>query len=492
MGNSKPPLEVVPPVSGGSNVGDDAETALLGTIVLCGAWALHDALDLGLRPEHFGNVRGRALFNAAIDLDDKGHAIEVFGLFAELQSTGMFRDVTEIARLDGLSSGRSVRPLVASIVQRSAERATAKVARSMTTTLASDFDRSEWVSMLRGWADDLGSIAAIGDISQSAGVPIDDVLDQVEHEWSEELSGVVRGIDTGFSAWNHVLGRVGPRAPWLVTIAGRPAMGKSTLAQSWTLYSQFHRKGELWTRREDPVPVLWACSEMTKVEIARSFVAAVGRLERRSVESPTHDWMKHSGAQRERAMGLLRGSDITFVDDHQAGILEEIEAIARAWRSRHPRGPGPEGAQGRRKPAMVVVDYLQRLKSRRWRGQNREEEINHLATSLKTLARNLDVVVLMLCQLNRAVESRADKRPMLSDLRESGSIEQESDVVSFVYRDHYYNPKKAPQDGAEIITAKNRKGPLETVHVAFEGKYSRFLDRPAPGEAPVDVDEMWG
>jgi replicative DNA helicase len=481
-----------------TSVGDAAEDALLGNLVLSGSTALHEALELGLRTEHLGDPRAQALYDAAIEVDDRGEPVDAFTLFGQLHVKGfaqLFNGVESIARLDNLAMGygRSVRGIVGAIMQRSAERRALNIVQQAAHQIRErEFDSTEWASMVRRWSDELATIASTGDTSQNGGWSISKVLDDVEREWDDEIAGNVRGISTGFEEWNQVMGRVGPRAPWLITVAGRPGMGKSTLAQSWTVAANLERRGDLWLPRgESATPVLWACSEMTAAEIARSLIANVGSLDRRAVESPTKDWMSRSGAQRERATDLLRGTQITFVPDEQAGILEEIEAVGRRWRSKHPRELGADGKPGRRRPALIVVDYLQRLRSRLWRGQKREEEINHLATSLKTMARNLDVVVLMLCQLNRDVEKRPDKRPMLADLRESGAIEQESDVVSFVYREHYYYPDKAPEDGAEIITAKNRKGPLETVKVGFTGKYSRFMDLPAPGEEMQFPEEMW-
>jgi replicative DNA helicase len=511
VGNSRDEREVGGSVPPTNTVAEAAEDALMGNIVLGGFRALHDALDLGLRTEHLGHPRTKALFDAAIDIDDRGDLVDVVTLYKRLHVVGLaglFGGVEEIAQLDrcAYSYGLGLRGIVGVIRQHAAQRSALKIVDDARRRLTSgEIDASEWNTLVRRWADDLSTVAATGDVTNNAGWSIAKVLDDVEHEWQQELGGHVCGVSTGFEEWNQVIGRVGPRPGSVVTLAGRPGMGKSTLAHSWTVAAQFDRRGELWVPRAEPTPVLWACSEMTAAEITRSMIANVGSLERRAVESPTKDWMSRSGAQRERAFDLLRPSAITFVPDAQTGILEEIEAVARAWRSKHPREIGADGQPGRRKPALVVIDYLQRLRSRQWRGRSREEEINHLATSLKTLARTLDVVVLMLCQLNRDVEKRPDKRPQLADLRESGAIEQESDVVSFVYREHYYYPDKAPQDGAEIITAKNRKGPSPvTVKIKFEGKYSRFMDLHAPGEAPEwdgpsdpafddrDVDQMWG
>jgi len=473
--------------------------------VTWGAEAVHEASEVGLRVEHLYQPRAKALFNAALILADRGDPIDPITLEAQLRRTGEaqlfggpdrlpIEGIGALGEFRGVVLSRSVKGY-ARIIEHAASRRNARLVLSSALQQldAGDIDPDEWPNLVQRWRDDLSTVVGTGGVSRSAGWSIDEVLDMVETEWESEAAGNVRGISTGFALWDQMLGRVGPRAPWVVCLAGRPAMGKSTLAQSVSLSCALpHLRGIKRPGKPipEPTPVLWACSEMTAAEIARSFVSNVGALERRAVESPDAEWMRVSAPARKRAVSSLRGSPITFVPDEQAGILEEIQAVARAWRAEHPREVLPDGSLGRRKPALIVIDYLQRLTSRNYRGHSREEEVNYLAKALKTMARDLDVVVLMLCQLNRKLEDRPDKRPKLSDLRESGAIEQESDVVSFVYRDHYYHPEQSPEDGAEIITAKNRKGPLGTVHVEFEGRYSRFLDLHAPGE-PVDDDDSW-
>lgn len=495
----------------------EAEHALCGAIFLRGTPAYLECDEAGLAIDDFYLPRCQAVWNAAGILVERGEPIDVITMEAQLRRTAQLElvgGIEGLARFDRYASAHNVLAHAKLVREAAAERRALLLFCDASETIREgDIDPSEWGSHLERWIADLVAIQNTGNIQREATWSIDKVLEQVELEWNDEADGNTRGISTGIEDLDMVLGRVGPRPQWLWVIGGRPAMGKSTLALSLTRAALFDRTASaygdprpLWVPKRPwqprpcvhegggpaprySTPVLWACSEMTAAELARGLISDLGTLERRATEAPSRSWLNRTHERRAEAMELLRGSELDFVPDQQTSVLEDIVAAATIWRTSHRSDERwneetQEWEPGRKRPAVLVVDYLQRLRARGFKGTKREEEINYMAQAFKTLARKLDILVVLLCQINRGVESRPDKRPLLSDLRESGAIEQEADIVSFVYRDHYYHPDRSEEDGAEIITRKNRKGPLDTVEVQFHGRYSRFLDRPAPGEAP--------
>jgi Replicative DNA helicase len=202
--------------------------------------------------------------------------------------------------------------------------------------------------------------------------------------------------------------------------------------------------------------------EMSETELAQRFIASQARIrgdELRKGRVAESRWPKIVEASSKLAQAPL------FVDDSSDISLLDIRAKARRLHQREPGGLG-----------LIIVDYLQLMRAD-GRIENRVEQVGQMSRGLKILARELDVPVIALSQLNRGVEPRTDKRPMLSDLRESGSIEQDADVVMFIYRDEYYNKEETEEEGiAELIIAKHRNGPIGTVRLTFQKEYPKFMN----------------
>ena len=233
----------------------------------------------------------------------------------------------------------------------------------------------------------------------------------------------------------------------LIIVAARPSQGKSALMGDFVLNAAMrHHK-----------PVVMFSLEMSRDEVVKRFLASEARVDsQRIARGSLHDqdWQRLSAA-----LGRLAEAPI-FIDDSANITLMEMRAKCRRLKAKHGLG-------------MIIIDYLQLMQSPR-RSENRQQEVSEISRSLKILARELEVPVICASQLNRQVESRADKRPMLGDLRESGSIEQDSDLVMFIYRDEVYNPDSEARGEAEIILAKHRNGPTGTVRLAFMNQYTKF------------------
>ena len=270
-------------------------------------------------------------------------------------------------------------------------------------------------------------------------------LDEIEAVGAN--SGVMTGVPTGFTDLDRLLN--GLHAGQLIVVAGRPGLGKSTAALD------FARTASVRSNLPSAIFSL----EMSKVEIVMRLLSAEARVPLhvlRSGQLSDDDWTKLA-----RRMGEISEAPL-YVDDTPNMNLMEIRAKARRLKQRHDL-------------KLVVVDYLQLMSSPK-RTESRQQEVAELSRGLKLLAKEIDCPVVAVSQLNRGPEQRNDKRPQLSDLRESGSIEQDADVVILLHRDDYYD-KESPRAGeADFIVAKHRNGPTDTVTVAAQLHLSRFVD----------------
>ncbi len=274
-----------------------------------------------------------------------------------------------------------------------------------------------------------------------------DALDRVEQAAKTKSS--VTGIPTGFIDLDYKLSGLQPSD--LILIAARPSMGKTALALNIAQYVAFKKN----------IGVAIFSLEMSKEQLVNRLFALESQVDAQSIRTGTlkdEDW----GKLIEGA-GVIGNSNL-IIDDSPGITVSELRSKARKYKLE-------QDVQ------LIIVDYLQLMSANVGsRLENRQQEISEISRSLKALARELDVPIIALSQLSRAPESRPDKRPMLSDLRESGAIEQDADVVMFIYRDEYYNKDTEYKNQAEIIIAKQRNGPVGTVNLAWLAEYTKFAN----------------
>ena len=275
----------------------------------------------------------------------------------------------------------------------------------------------------------------------------------------EELNafeGDITGIPTGYQDFDRLTAGLQPSD--LIVVAGRPAMGKTTFAMNIAEHAAIkHGKS-----------VAVFSMEMASLQLVMRMFSSVGQIDQTRIRTGTLDdldWPKLTSA-----MNLLHKSKI-FIDDTPALSPADLRARARRLKRKHDID-------------MIVVDYLQLMSVPDSR-ENRATEIAEISRSLKTIAKELNVPVVALSQLNRALEQRPNKRPLMADLRESGAIEQDADLIVFIYRDEVYSPETAEKGKAEIIIGKHRNGSTGTVHLAFQGPWLRFVNM-APESAYHD------
>jgi replicative DNA helicase len=294
--------------------------------------------------------------------------------------------------------------------------------------------------------------------------PLDEAFHRLTLLFEQGDGSGVTGLPTGFGELDRLTS--GLQKSNLVILAARPSMGKTSLA----LNVAEHVAVTLQK------PVALFSLEMSKAELAQRLLCSVGKVDQSRLKQgqlEDGDWMRVTGAME------TLGSAPLFIDDSGAMTVMEMRAKARRLSARQPGGL-----------ALVVVDYIQLMQAST-QTDNRVQEISQISRSLKMLARDLDVPVVALSQLSRAVEQRQDKRPVLSDLRESGAIEQDADVVMFIYRDAYYRrsegeevrPDDPSNDLSELHVAKHRNGPVGTINLRFQSRYTRFVDDYASARA---------
>ena len=283
---------------------------------------------------------------------------------------------------------------------------------------------------------------------QGINVLLPQVAERIDELFSRENQSEVTGIPTGYNDLDSMTS--GLHGGDLIIVAGRPSMGKTAfsvnIAENIAL--------------DTGLPVAIFSMEMGATQLATRMIGSVGRLDQhrmRTGKLQDEDWEKLT-----TALGKLNDAPV-YIDEGSA--LSAFDVRARARRLHRQTG----------KLGLIVIDYLQLMSgSSTKQSENRATEISEISRSLKGLAKELDVPVIALSQLNRSVETRTDKRPMMSDLRESGAIEQDADLILFIYRDEVYNPDSPDKGTAEIIIGKQRNGPIGRVRLTFIGANTRF------------------
>jgi len=431
----------------------DAEQSVLGAVLLDNA-VLARVIEI-LQPEDFYRGPHRRVFAAMIDLFERDESIDLITLRERLEQKNLLEEVGGAAFLAALVDQVPTAANVAYHAKIVREKAVMRGLITASTEIASmTYEGSRDVEGILDEAE--RRIFLLSERSVRAGfVPMKDVLKDsfkvIEKLYQKKEH--VTGIASGFTELDQMT--CGFQPSDLVIIAGRPSMGKTAFVLNIAEHVGLEAR----------LPVAVFSLEMSREQLVMRMLSAVSGVDgnrlRRGFLS-REDWPLLS-----RAAGKLAEAPI-YIDDSAACTVLEIRAKARRLKADHGL-------------ALVVIDYLQLVRGRE-RSESRQQEISEISRSLKSLAKELKVPVLALSQLSRAVESRGgDKRPQLSDLRESGAIEQDADVVAFIFREDMYRDDTEQQQGvAEVIVRKQRNGPTGTVKLAFHRECTRFANL-APG-----------
>ncbi len=427
----------------------EAESSVLGSLLLSNE-SFDLVVDL-LTAADFYRYEHRLVFGAIGELVNAGKPADVITVHERLQSAGEGEGVGGLVYLNSLAqyvpSSANIRRY-AEIVRDNS------ILRNLTATsdrIAASVYESNGRTVEDLLADAERQVLSISNNIvrneiKSLDENVDNFLDRLQQ--LAENPDQKPGVKSGYSSLDLATG--GLQSGELIVIAGRPSMGKTALAMNIAEHAAF----------EQNLPVLVFSLEMSEAQLTQRIVGSVGRIDQNKLRDgrlADADWSRVI-----ETVEVMRGKVID-IQDSGIDTVGSIRAIARRTARRH------------KKLGLIVVDYLQLMSSGNDRDENRNTEITQISRGLKLLAKEMQCPVIALSQLNRGVENRGDKRPMMSDLRESGAIEQDADVIMFIYRDDYYTKEGSKEPGvAEIIIGKQRNGPTETVKLAWRPQYTRF------------------
>src|SRR5919109_736705 len=438
----------------------DAESSVLGGILLENE-AVNLVLEL-LRAEDFYRESHRKIFRAMIELTDRGEPVDLITLSEFLKGRGDLEAVGGTAYLASLADFVPTAANISFYARIVREKSILRSLISTATDIATRgyeeqgnveefLDAAEKVIFDISEKKIKASFVAVGDM-------ITDTLKTIDKLYQRKE--MVTGVPTGYEDLDRLTAGLQPSD--LIIVAGRPGMGKTAFALNIAANAAYGGVG-----------AAVFSLEMAKEQLVLRMLCSEARVNSSKVRSGYLG--ERDFPQLAKAAGRLHEAPI-YIDDTPAISVLELRAKARRLvRDRS------------KKIGLIVVDYLQLMRGMGG-ANNREQEISEISRSLKALAKELNIPVIAISQLNRRVEDRGDRRPMMSDLRESGAIEKDADVIMFIYRDEVYNKNADEKGKAEVIIAKQRNGPTDTITLTFIGEYTRFENYTE--RADFEFDEM--
>lgn len=426
----------------------EAEQSVLGGLMLDNdAW---DNVLERVSEQDFYRYEHRVIFRAMIELVEKNHPFDVVTLSEALKNLGELDNIGGEIYLFELSrntpSASNIKAYSDIVRERSVLRQMISVAAEIADSAyhPEGTKTTELIDQAERKVFQIADQSVRGTGPQSVKNLAAKAMERIDTLFHSKEA--ITGLPTGYADFDSLTS--GLQDSDLVIVAGRPSMGKTTFAMNIAEHAAI----------KDTKPVLVFSMEMPGDSLAMRMMSSLGRIEQHRVRTGKlrdEDWSRIGSA-----VSLLSQARM-FIDDTPGLSPGEMRSRAR----RLARDQGELG--------LIVIDYLQLMRVQ-GSSENRTNEISEISRSLKALAKELNVPVIALSQLNRSLEQRADRRPMMSDLRESGAIEQDADLIVFIYRDEVYQPDTRDKGVAEIIVAKQRNGPIGKVRLAFQGQFTRF------------------
>lgn len=424
----------------------EAEKSVIGSMLMSRD-AVIAAAEI-LKKEDFYEQQYGVLFEAMKELNDEGHPVDVITLKNRLEAKGLPQEFTSLDYVRDLLSSVPTSANIRYYAEIVGEKAQLRRLIRAAEEIAGDcyVGKDETASIMDKAEKNIFSV-----VQQRSGdnfVPIREVvLDALTAiENASKARGSVTGLATGYPDLDYKTS--GFQNSDLILVAARPSMGKTAFALNIAAYMAFRKN----------IPAAVFSLEMSRGQLMNRLFALESRVNSQNIRTgrlSDEEW-----AKLVEGAGVISHSNL-IIDDTPGINLQQFRSKARKYKLDADIG-------------IIFIDYLQLMAGSGKSGESRQQEISDISRALKSLARELNIPIVALSQLNRGVEQREDHRPMLSDLRESGAIEQDADVVMFIYRDDYYHRDSEEKGIAEIIIAKQRNGPIGTVKLAWLPEYTRF------------------
>ncbi|MBX2849508.1 MAG: replicative DNA helicase [Acidiferrobacterales bacterium] len=435
----------------------EAEQSILGSMMLDNR--VIDEISSELQPLDFYRNDHQIIFQEIIALDEKGQAADVVTVSESLTNLGEIDKVGGLAYLGTLAKNTPNVGNIKSYAKIVRERAILRrLIESANDIIQASYnpDGKEPAEVLDFAEQMIFEIAKNNNQAKAGFRKIDSLLGEAVDRIEElfKTKQLITGVSTGFVDLDTKT--TGLQGGDLVIVAGRPSMGKTSFAMNLVEEAAISQN----------LPVAVFSMEMPGAQLATRMLASLSRVNSnklRTGQLDNDDWPKLTSA-----LGLLQDKHI-YIDDTPALSPLEVRTRARRLAAEHEHGLG-----------MIMIDYLQLMRGGAGSSENRTMEISNITRALKGLAKELDCPVVVLSQLNRSLEQRPDKRPIMSDLRESGAIEQDADLIMFIYRHEVYEPETEHKGSAEIIIAKQRNGPIGKIRLTFLGEFTRFENAASP------------
>lgn len=425
----------------------EAERAVIGSMMMD-----RDAIQVAaemLEPEDFYNGQYGVVFSALVDMYHQGIGADLVTIQNKLRELEVPPELTSIEfisdMINSVPTSVNIKSYVKIVQEKSVLRRLIKVTETITTDCF--MDRQPLEEILENTEKQVFDVVQkrnSGEFEEIREVVLR-TLDRIEQ--AARQKGHITGLETGFRDLDYKT--AGLQKSDLILIAARPAMGKTAFVLNVAEYIALHSSSTI---------ALFSL-EMSKEQLVQRMLAMNSKVDSQKLRTgglEDEEWGKLVESVRRL------GNSNLVIDDTSGITASEIHSKCRKLKLE-------KGLD------LIIIDYLQLMSGGgRRRGENRQQEISDISRALKVMARELDVPVIALSQLSRAVEQRPDKKPMLSDLRESGAIEQDADVVMFLYRDEYYNPETEQKGQAEVIIAKQRSGPTGSIQLAWLAQFTKF------------------
>lgn len=423
----------------------EAEQSVVGSMIM-DRDAITTASEILTKDDFYYQQYG-AIFEAIVQMYNSGKPVDPITLHNKLQEKDVPAEVASLEFIGDVVAAIPVSVNVASHANIVRDKALLRQIIRVNQQIENDcYTGKESVeSILDKTEHDIFTL--VQNHGNSEYVPIREVVMNAIHkiEQASKHKGAVTGIPTGFIDLDYQTAGLQPSD--LILIAARPSMGKTAFVLNVAQYVAFH---------EDLCTAIFSL-EMSKEQLVNRLFSLESRVDAQKLR--TGNLQESEWEKLIEGAGVIGNSQL-IIDDTPGISISELRSKCRKYKLEHDL-------------KLIIIDYLQ-LMSGSGRSESRQQEISEISRSLKALARELDVPVVALSQLSRAVEQRPDHRPMLSDLRESGAIEQDADVVMFIYRDDYYNKDTDLKNISEIIVAKQRNGPIGTINLAWLPEYTKF------------------